>query len=126
MESGVFFVLAFVIGLVVLMIASMWKIFEKAGKPGWAAIIPIYNTIILLEIAKKPWWWFLLMLIPYLGVIWSIWTWNMVVKNFGRTEGFTVGVILLSFIFIPILAFGDDKYIGTEAPSNPNILDANV
>ncbi|HHH55205.1 MAG TPA: signal peptidase I [Bacteroidetes bacterium] len=104
-----------IIGLIVLMIASFWKLFEKAGKPGWAAIVPIYNTVVMIEIAKKPIWWIVLMLIPYVGVIWSIWVLNLFVKAFGKGEGYTVGIIFLPFIFLPMLAFSDDtEYIGGE------------
>ncbi|MFM7627969.1 MAG: DUF5684 domain-containing protein [Algoriphagus sp.] len=95
-----------------LLIASMWGVFTKAGKPGWASLIPIYNLIILLEIVGKPWWWLLLMVIPVINIIFSVWIYNLLSKSFGKSEGFTVGLILLSFIFMPILAFGDAKYQG--------------
>lgn len=117
----VFFVIY--IGVIVLMIVSMWKIFQKAGKKGWECIVPFYNVVVYLEIARKPGWWLLLMLIPYLGYIWIIWATNMVCKNFGKDEGFTVGCILLPFVFYPILAFGDAKYLPRE---NTEIEDANV
>lgn len=89
-----------------------WKIFEKAGQPGWAAIIPIYNAIVLLKIVGKPVWWLFLFLIPFVNYVFIIWTYNMLSKSFGKSEGFTVGLVLLSFIFGPILAFGDAKYLG--------------
>jgi hypothetical protein len=106
-----------VVGIIVavLMIASMWKLFEKAGKPGWAAIVPIYNTVVMLEIGRKPVWWILLMLIPYVGIIWGIWAMNMFVKAYGKTEAFTVGIIFLPFLFLPMLAFSDDtRYVYGE------------
>lgn len=99
-----------VLGLIALMIISMWKIFEKAGQPGWAAIVPIYNYIIMAKIAEKPEWWGALCLIPYASIVFIIWIWNRMVKRFGKDEGFTVGVILLPFVFVPILAFSDAKY----------------
>lgn len=92
------------------MIAAGWKVFEKAGEPGWAILVPIYNGIVMCSIAKKPWWWFLLMCIPYVGVVWVIWVTNRIAKAFGKSEGFTVGLILLGFIFWPILGFGDAEY----------------
>jgi hypothetical protein len=95
-----------------LVLASMWAIFTKAGKPGWAALIPIYNLIVLLEIVGKPWWWLLLMVIPLVNVVFAVWTYNLLSKSFGKSEGFTVGLILLSIIFLPILAFGDAQYQG--------------
>lgn len=100
------------VAILVLALASMWAVFTKAGKPGWAALIPIYNLIVLLEIVGKPWWWLLLMLIPLLNVVIAVWTYNLLSKSFGKSEGFTVGLLLLSFIFLPILGFGDAKYQG--------------
>ena len=94
----------------VLYIASMWVIFTKAGKPGWAAIIPIYNIIVLLEIVGKPLWWIILVII--LPFIFGIWMLNLLSKSFGKGVGFTLGLIFLGFIFFPILAFGDAKYNG--------------
>ena len=97
---------------VVLIIAG-WRIFEKAGKPGWAFLIPFYNVIVLLEIINKPWWWLLLMIFVPLGsLIWGIWATNLLAKSFGKNEGFTVGLILFSFIFYPILGFGNAQYQG--------------
>jgi len=106
-------ILIFIVLLIFLLpIIAMWKLFEKANKPGWAVIIPIYNIIVFMEIIGKPWWWLFLWLIPYLNIIWIIWSWNLMVKSFGKSEGFTIGVILLGMIFIPILGFGDSEYIG--------------
>lgn len=106
------FLFILVIGIVFLVIASMWKIFEKAGQPGWAAIIPIYNCIILLKIVGKPTWWVILFLIPFVNYVFIIWTYNMLSKSFGKDEGFTVGLLLLGIVFFPILAFSDIRYIG--------------
>ena len=103
------------LGIIVLMIASLWKIFTKAGKPGWASIIPIYNIIILLEIVGKPVWWLILFLIPLVNAIFAIWTINLLSKSFGKDEGFTVGLLLLGFVFYPILAFGSAEYQGPVA-----------
>ena len=106
-------ILIFIVLLIFLLpTIAMWKLFEKANKPGWAVIIPIYNIIVFMEIIGKPWWWLFLWLIPYLNIIWIIWSWNLMVKSFGKSEGFTIGVILLGMIFIPILGFGDSEYIG--------------
>jgi hypothetical protein len=104
-----------IIIIVVIMVISHWKIFEKAGKPGWAAIIPIYNTIVLLEIVGKPVWWILLFLIPCVNIVFLVWTTNLLSKSFGQSEGFTVGLLLLGVIFYPILAFGNYKYLGPSA-----------
>lgn len=98
--------------IVIFQIAAMWKVFTKAGQPGWAAIIPIYNYYIMTKIAGKPGIWVLLMLIPIVNIVFLIWLTNMISKSFGHDEGFTVGLILLSFIFWPILGFGSSKYLG--------------
>lgn len=100
------------IAVIVLLIASLWIIFKKAKKPGWACIVPIYDVIVLLEIVGKPWWWLLLMLIPGVNIVLGIWVINLLSKSFGKGVGFTLGLIFLSVIFYPILAFGDAKYKG--------------
>ena len=99
----------------IIMVIAHWKIYEKAGKPGWAAIIPIYNIIVLLEIVGKPIWWIFLILFPCTSFIFAIWTVNLLSKSFGQSEGFTVGLLLLGFIFYPILAFGNYQYLGPAA-----------
>jgi len=103
---------AMLIGLAiaVIMVASMWKIFVKAGKPGWAAIIPIYNLIVLLEIAGKPLWWFILFLIPIVNLIVAIMVVASVARKFGKGIGFAIGMLVLAPIFYPMLAFGDSTY----------------
>lgn len=110
--------------LVVIYVAASWKVYTKAGKPGWAAIIPIYNLIVLLEIVGKPIWWFLLMLIPCVNIVFGIWVYNLLSKSFGKGEGFTVGLILLNPIFLCILGFGDAVYLGPGGtPPNFNAGD---
>jgi hypothetical protein len=100
------------LGFIVFFIAAMWKVFEKAGQPGWAAIIPIYNLYIMTKIGGKPGWWLVMFLIPVVNIIFLIWLYNMVSKSFGKDEGFTAGLILLSFIFWPVLGFGNAQYRG--------------
>lgn len=102
----------FCIILAVFGIVAMWKVFQKAGQPGWACIIPIYNVYIMTKIGGKPWWWLLLMLIPLVNIIFVIWLYNMISKSFGKDEGFTVGLVLLGIVFWPILGFGSAKYLG--------------
>ncbi len=101
-------VFGIVVGL--FMLICQWKIFEKAGKPGWAAIIPIYNVIVMFQIAGKPEWWILLLIVPVANVIISIITVVALAEKFGQGTGFAVGMIFLPIIFYPILAFGDSKY----------------
>lgn len=103
------------VALVVVMIAAMWKVFTKAGKPGWAALIPIYNMIVLLEIAGRPGWWVLLYFIPLANIIFSIIAHIDLARSFGKGTGFGVGLALLGWIFYPILGFGDARYGGPAA-----------
>ena len=103
------------LALVVLVIAGFWKTFEKAGKPGWGSLVPIYNAVLLLEIAGKPIWWFILFFIPIVGLIIAILVSIEVAKNFGKGAGFGLGLAFLPFIFYPILGFGDAKYQGRAA-----------
>lgn len=102
----------FFILLSVFYLVCMWKIYVKAGQPGWAAIIPIYNIYILTKIGGKPGYWTLLCLIPLVNLVFMIWLTNMLSKSFGKDEGFTIGLVILGFIFYPILAFGPAKYLG--------------
>ena len=93
-------------------IIAQWKVFTKAGQPGWACIIPIYNIYIMTKIAGKPGIWTLWCLIPIVNLVFVIWLYNMISKSFGHDEGFTVGLVLLGAIFWPILGFGSSKYRG--------------
>ena len=108
MEAAIIIYLA----IVVLLIVSLWKIYSKANKPGWACLIPIYNIIVLLRIIGKPWWWLLLLLIPIVNIVFAIWMTNLLSKSFGKNEGFTIGLLFLPFVFYPLLGFGEAKYNG--------------
>lgn len=95
---------------ILMIITSWWKIYIKSGHPGWTSLIPIYNILIFLKIIGKPWYWLILFCIPYVNLVFIIWGYNLLSKKFGKDEGFTVGLILLPFIFLPILGFGKSKY----------------
>ena len=99
----------------VFVIVCMWKIYTKAGKPGWAAIVPIYNILVLLEIVGRPWWFLLLMFVPVVNVVISIMIIFDEAKVFGKGVGFGFGLLLLSPIFNALLAFGDATYKGPIA-----------
>lgn len=102
-------------GLIALI--AMWKVFTKAGKPGWAVIIPIYNLYILLQIVGRPGWWLLMFLIPGVNVIFLFIVAFDLAKSFGKGAGFGLGLIFLNLIFILILGFGSAKYVGPVAVS---------
>ena len=100
------------LAIIVFYVYVGWRIFEKAGKPGWAIIIPIYNLIVLLEIVGRPLWWIVLFLIPVVGAIVTLIVCIDLSKSFGHGALYGLGLWLLSFIFGPILAFGSDTYRG--------------
>ena len=94
--------------------AGFWKTFEKAGKPGWGAIIPIYNIVLLLDIAGRPIWWFILLLIPLVNIVVGIIMSIDIARNFGKGVVFGLGLAFLGFIFYPILGFGNARYQATD------------
>lgn len=101
--------------LCVIVIIGLWKVFTKAGQPGWMSIIPFLNFFILCKIAGRPGWWLLLMLIPFVNfIIWIVLSLDLA-KKFGKGAGFGIGIALLSFIFLPVLGFSDAQYQGSAA-----------
>ncbi len=94
--------------ILVPLLAGMWKVFEKAGKPGWAALVPIYNYIVLDEIANRPMWWVAIWF--FCGPIAMIVITLDIAAAFGKSTGFAVGMILLPFVFWPMLGFSDARY----------------
>ena len=106
--SIVFWIFYFIIAI--FMIIVQWKIYVKAGKPGWGCIVPIYSIILMLEIADRPIWWIFLMLIPFVNFIIAIIIALDIAKAFGKETGFGIGMILLPIIFYTILAFDSSEY----------------
>jgi Family of unknown function (DUF5684) len=106
-----------IVGLLVavLLIVALWKIFTKAGQPGWASLIPIYNVYIWCKIVGRPGWWVILMLIPFVNFVIAIVLCIDLAKSFGNGVGFGVGLAFLGIIFFPILAFGSAQYQGPVA-----------
>lgn len=98
------------LSLVILMIVSLWRTFSKAGEPGWACIIPIYNMYVLLKIAGRPGWWLLLLFIPIVNIVINAIVDIDVARNFGKGLGFGIGLFFLPIIFFPILAFGNIEF----------------
>jgi hypothetical protein len=112
--------LVFDLALIAFFVVVMWKVFVKAGKPGWAALIPIYNTIVLLEIVGRPWWWILLLLIPFVNIIILFIVDIDLAKAFGKSTTFGVlGLAIFSLIGYPILAFGSSNYVGPGGQASP-------
>ena len=103
------------LALAVFMIVVMWIIYTKAGRAGWAAIIPFYNLYVLLKVAGKPGWWLIFFFIPFVNIVFWIITYLGLGSMFGRGIAFSIGLILLPIIFLPILAFGGSKYTGAAS-----------
>jgi uncharacterized membrane protein len=103
------------IAVIVFEIAALWLVFTKASEAGWKAIIPIWNTLIVLKISGRPWWWIILFIIPIVNIIVYIILYYNLAKSFAKGAGFAVGLIILPFIFIPILGFGSSRYAGPYA-----------
>ncbi len=103
--------------VMIVVVVALWKVFTKAGKPGWAAIVPIYNSVVLLQIVGRPIWWVILLLIPCVSSVIAIILMIDLAKSFGKGGGFTAGLILLPFIFLPILGFGSATYQDQSADS---------
>lgn len=114
-------ILSLVFGIITII--GMWKVFEKANEAGWKSLIPIYNVYITLKIVGKPWWWLLLMLIPFLGIIWTFWASNLLAKSFKKDFGYTLGLVFLPFVFYPLLGFGDAHYHKLHDNSESETLD---
>jgi hypothetical protein len=116
-SSGAGVIIGVIVGaaFAVLVIAAMWKVFTKAGQPGWAAIIPFYNIYVLLKVAGRPGWWLILYIIPLVNLIISIIVSLDVAKAFGKGGAFGFfGLFLFGFIGYPILGFGSAQYQGAN------------
>ena len=112
--GAVIFVIVY-IAVIVFEIAALWLTFVKAGQAGWKAIIPIYNYYVILKIVGRPGWWLILYFIPIVNLIIAIIVLLDLAKSFAKGVGFAIGLILLGFIFLPILGFGPAAYVGPAA-----------
>ena len=118
---GMMAYLAVVSVLSLLLLIAGWKVYSKAGRPGWAVLIPLYNLYVYTQIVKRPKWWIFLYLAvlitfagPLVGLLLGLFDSIRLAKAFGKSGGFGVGLALLAIIFLPILAFGSAKYDGTS------------
>ena len=107
--------LAFAVALV--LIVGNWKMYEKAGKPGWGCVIPIYMWVLLLEIAGKPIWWIALFIIPIVDIFVWFSIHLSLARNFGKSTGFGIAMAFFPFVFYAILGFGDARYQGATTHS---------
>ncbi len=98
------------LAIIISAIAAMWKVFVKAGQPGWAAIVPLYNIYVMTQIAGRPAWWIVLFFIPVVSIVAAIILYVDIAKAFGKGVGFAIGMIFLVGWYI--LGFGDATYQG--------------
>jgi hypothetical protein len=110
-----FFFPLMILGMFVPMMIGMYKVYEKAGQPGWAALVPFYNMIILVKIVGQDDMRWLFYLIPIAGIIFYAQDLITLAQCFGKDSGFAIGMLLLAPVFWPILGFGDARY--TPPPS---------
>ena len=110
--SPVTLIICLVIG-VILLIAE-WKIFTKAGQPGWAVLIPFYATWVFYKIICGRGTAMFRLLIPFYNIYWTIKTCIKLAHAYGKTTGFGVGLLFLGEIFYPILGFGSAQYVGPQ------------
>jgi hypothetical protein len=102
-------------GIVLLIVvAGLWKVFEKAGQPGWAAIIPIYSNYVMQQIVGREVWWLIFLFIPGLQIVWTIVIGLDMAKSFGKDTLWAIGLIILPVVFYPLLGFGDAQYLGPK------------
>ena len=109
-KAMIFGFIAGVLLLIVLMIVSLWKVYEKAGQAGWKSLIPIYNYVVFLTMIDKPVWWVILLFVPLVSVVILIIMHIELAKRFGKGLLYGLGLCFLPFIFFPLLAFGDATY----------------
>ncbi len=118
--GGLFGTCCWLLGVLlgIFVLVALWKVYQKAGKPGWAAIIPIYNILVLLEIVGKPWWWLLLMFIPFVNIVIMVIVYIELAKVFGHGVGYGIGLLLLPYVFVAMLGFGSSQYTPPAVPAS--------
>jgi Family of unknown function (DUF5684) len=108
-------IMVVVVAAALFYLVASWRIYTKAGEPGWAAIVPIVSTFYLLKIVGRPFWWFFVFLIPFAGTVFGIVALHDLSRSFGHGGWFTTGLLFLPFIFWPVLAFSGARYVGPTA-----------
>lgn len=121
---GILWLAMLVLGI--LIIIAQWKIFKKAGRPGWAAIVPFYNVYVLTDLAWGNGWLFLLLFVPVGNMVFSVWTYIKLARAFGKDAAYGVGLVFLPFVFMPMLGFGKAEYQGPEPNGKKKMLIATA
>ncbi|GAB4410474.1 MAG: hypothetical protein OHK0039_14900 [Bacteroidia bacterium] len=94
---------------------SLYRVFEKAGRPGWYALVPIYNVYQMVKISGMAGGWTVLFFIPYVSIVAHIVVGMNLAKAFGKGPGFGVGLGLLGIVFMPLLATDPAQYLDFPA-----------
>ena len=103
--------------IVVFSYAGLWGIFKKAGRPGWASIIPVYSDIVLLQMADRPIWWLFLLFLPFVNIIFNIVIWLDILRAFRKPQWHIILAVFLPFLYFPYLGFSDSEYFkGFDKP----------
>lgn len=114
--AGGLVMLVLYLAILLVVLAGTWKAFEKAGEPGWGAIVPIYNMYLMIKIGGNEWWYLLLLLIPVVNIFVAGKIYVDLAKAFDQGLGFGLGLWILPFVFFPILGFGESyEYVGAPA-----------
>lgn len=105
--------LVVILAITAALVAGMWKMFQKANKPGWAAIVPIYNVVVMCEISGAPLWWIILLFVPFVNIVFSIMLYVYFVKSYGKDTGMIILSILFPYVMYPIFGFSKStRYVG--------------
>lgn len=114
--SGTIFWIIYTVIVVIYIISlfGTWKMYKKAGYPGWGCLIPLYNRYCVYEMAMGKGWWFILEAIPLVNIAVRVFLCMRLAEAFGRGTGFTFGLYFLEPIFMMILGFGDARYGGPK------------
>ena len=104
--------IAILIAAVVIIVSAFGAILKKAGKPAWPAAVPVYGGMVLAEVAGRPAWHGLLLVVPFVNLVFGFMLMIDIAKSFGKSTSFGVGMMLLSFVFVPLLAWRGDPYLG--------------
>lgn len=116
-DTGVAGSIGGILGLVwgLIVIIGLWRVFTKAGQPGWASLVPIYNAWVLLKIVGRPGWWLVALLVPVVNVIFGLLLCIDLAKSFGKGSLYGLGLAFFSAIFTVHLGLGDARYGGPSA-----------
>jgi hypothetical protein len=102
--------LVFYLAILVFYVAAAWKVFVKAGEPGWGVLVPFYNLYLLCKISDRPGWWFILFFVPLVNIFIGFTIAMDIAKAFSKGSAFGIGLWLIGIIFVPILGFGPAEY----------------